>query len=130
MPYWASINAEVINMRVGPGVTYRIDWVYEREGLPLKVVRREEGWRLVEDPDGSRGWVLGRFLSRQRTAIVNGKALAEMRAQSDQSSRLLWQLEPGVVGKLGACSGGWCLFDANGHKGRVRQDRLWGTGEP
>ena len=44
-PYWASIRAEVLNMRVGPSENYPIDWVYKRKGLPLKVVRIMQGWR-------------------------------------------------------------------------------------
>jgi len=45
-------------MRVGPGEDYRINWVYHRAHLPVKVLRVMEGWRLIEDPDGARGWVL------------------------------------------------------------------------
>ena len=55
VPYWTSLQADEVNMRVGPAESYRIEWVYKRIGLPLKVVRRQEGWRLVEDPDGARG---------------------------------------------------------------------------
>jgi len=130
VPYWASISASVVNMRVGPGTSYRIEWVYKREGLPLRVVRREEGWRLVEDPEGTRGWMLGQFLSRERGGIVTGKALAEMRDKTGQGGGLAWQLEPGVVGKLGQCQAGWCKFEIGRRKGVVPEDRLWGTGEP
>src|SRR3546814_9173992 len=55
VPYWASLRAEVVNMRVGPSQDYRIEWVYRRQGLPVKVVRVVEGWRLVSDPDGEQG---------------------------------------------------------------------------
>jgi SH3-like domain-containing protein len=64
VPYWASLRANEVNLRVGPAETYRIAWVYRREGLPMKVLRRMDGWRLVEDPDGARGWMLARFLTR------------------------------------------------------------------
>ena len=63
VPYWASIRAEVLNMRVGPSQDYRIEWVYKRKGLPMKVVRVMEGWRLVQDPDGAQGWVVARLLN-------------------------------------------------------------------
>ena len=79
-PYWASIRATVLNMRVGPSADYKIDWVYRRPGLPVKVVRVMEGWRLIEDPDGARGWVVARLLSPERGAIVIGEGLADMRA--------------------------------------------------
>ena len=68
LPYWVTLTADKVNMRVGPAPDYAIRWVYVRDGLPLKVVRLHEGWRLVEDPDGARGWMLARFLSRSRGA--------------------------------------------------------------
>jgi SH3-like domain-containing protein len=130
VPYWASIRATVVNMRVGPGEDYQIKWTYRRQSLPMKVVRTMEGWRLVEDPDGAQGWMLGRFLSRERSAYVRGKGLAEMRESGSANARLLWRLEPGNVGLLGDCEHGWCRPDVRGHVGFVRQDRLWGAGEP
>ncbi|HEY0960253.1 MAG TPA: SH3 domain-containing protein [Novosphingobium sp.] len=130
VPYWASIRVSEVNMRVGPGEDYRIVWVYRRPLLPVRVVRKKEGWRLVEDPDGARGWMLARFLSRERGAIVRGGGLTDMREKAEASSRLLWKIEPGVVGRLGDCAGGWCGFEVAGHVGHVPQERLWGSGTP
>lgn len=130
VPYWASLRVDKVNMRVGPGGDYRIMWTYRRKQLPLKVVRLKEGWRLVEDPEGARGWMLARFLTRDRGAIVRGKGLAEMREKPDVGSRLLWRLEPDVTGALGECESGWCQFTVTGHRGFVKQERLWGAGEP
>lgn len=128
-PFWASIRSPEINMRVGPGEDYKISWVYRRPGLPLKVLREVDSWWLVEDPDGARGWMLLRFLNnRSRTAYVAGKDRAEMR--DGPAGKLLWQVEPGVSGKLGDCSAGWCRLTVGGSAGYVRQDRLWGAGEP
>lgn len=129
-PYWASMRASEINMRAGPGEDYRISWVYHRPDLPLKVLRIKEGWRLVQDPAGAQGWVLARFLTRRRSAIVQGKGLADMREGSAASSKLLWRVEPGVVGLLGDCADGWCAFSIGPRKGYLLQDRLWGAGEP
>ncbi len=129
-PYWASIRAGEVNMRVGPNENYRIAWVYRRLDLPLKVVRKKDGWRLVRDADGAQGWVVSRFLSRERTAIVTGKGPAAMREQPEDGSTLRWKAAPGVVGRLGDCEEGWCRFNVGGRQGWVRQDRLWGAGEP
>ena len=129
-PYWASIQSSEVNMRVGPGEDYRIRWVYRRLQLPLKVLRLKEGWRQVEDPDGTRGWVLARFLSRNRGGIVVGEGLADMREKRDAASKLRWRLAPGVTGSLGDCAANWCEFDVAGRKGFVEQARLWGAGEP
>jgi SH3-like domain-containing protein len=129
-PYWVTLRADEVNMRVGPSPEYPIDWVYRRAGLPMKVVRLNQGWRLVEDPDGTRGWIVARLLSPDRGAIVTGNDLAAMRLEPDETSPLLWNLEPGVIGALGYCEGGWCELDVDGREGWVREDRLWGAGEP
>lgn len=130
VPYWASIRVSEVNMRVGPGEDYRINWIYRRPHLPVKVLRLMEGWRLVQDPDGARGWMLARFLSRERGGIVRGQGLAEMREAGDESARVLWKLRPGVVGKLGDCKVNWCKFEVEGHLGHVREERIWGAGRP
>lgn len=129
-PYWASVRVGELNMRVGPGEDYRILWVYHRPQLPLKVLRIKEGWRLVEDPDGARGWVLARFMTRERTGYVRGGEAADMRASGEGTAKLLWRLAPGVVGKLGDCGSGWCKFTVGPRQGYVEQARLWGAGEP
>lgn len=134
MPYWATLRADEVNMRVGPSADFPIDWVYRRAGLPVKVIRLNLGWRLVEDPDGTRGWIVARLLSPARGAIVIGEELAAMRdapgSAAGEAGPLLWNTEPGVVGALGDCEAGWCEFDIQGRKGRVEQHRLWGAGVP
>ena len=117
-------------MLVGPGEDYRIAWVYHRQHLPLKVLRMMEGWRLVQDPDGAQGWVLARLLTRERSGFVAGKDPAELHEQANANSKLLWRLAPGVVGKLGNCSSGWCQFAVGSRQGYVEQALVWGAGEP
>ena len=130
VPYWASLSSEEVNMRVGPSERFRISWVYRRLGLPVKVIRLQQGWRLIEEPDGTRGWVFNQLLSLNRTAIVTGEGLVPMRELPQGSARLLWNLEPGVVGDLGECEAGYCRLDVEGHAGWVEASRLWGAGEP
>ncbi|MCC6942397.1 MAG: hypothetical protein IT551_12425 [Novosphingobium sp.] len=127
--YWVSTSKAKANMRVGPGRDYRISWTYVRKGVPLKVLRVMGGWRLVEDKDGSRGWILQQFLNRERAGIVTG-SISEMRANKDGSGSLLWRVEPGVIGKLGECEAQWCAFEIEGRKGFIRADNVWGAQQP
>lgn len=128
-PYWASLSKDQTNMRVGPGREYRINWIYVRRGLPVKVLRVMGGWRLIEDPDGARGWVLAQFLSRSRAGLVKG-AITPIRANKDGSGPVLWRAAPGVQAALGDCRDGWCPVDIAGRKGFMAQDALWGAGTP
>lgn len=128
-PYWAALRFDEVNLRVGPSREYRIDWVYQRKGLPVKVVRIREGWRLVEDSEGTLGWVSESQLTRSRGALVVGKSPADMREGPDPASGLRWRAEPGVVGKLLRCREAWCEIDVGGRTGWVRAERLWGAQE-
>ena len=87
LPYWASLRAGEVNMRVGPGEDYKILWVYRRQHLPVRVLRAMEGWRLVQDHDGARGWVLLRLLSRERSFLVVGRGEAELREKAQELAR-------------------------------------------
>lgn len=130
VPYWASIRASELNLRVGPSEDYKIDWVYRRKGLPVKVIRVMEGWRLIEDPDGTQGWVVARLLTDERAAIVVGQGESAIYADPDASSKVKWRIEPGVVGALGDCDDSWCEFSVGNRGGYVPRQRLWGAGEP
>lgn len=130
IPYWATIRATELNMRVGPSEDYPIDWVYRRPGLPVKVIRVMEGWRLIEDPAGDQGWVVARMLSPARGAIVTGKTPTDMRASPASDAALKWRVEPGVVGALQDCSNDWCQLKIGKRSGWVLRSRLWGAGEP
>ncbi|NVE93939.1 hypothetical protein HUO12_03405 [Altererythrobacter sp. JGD-16] len=129
-PYWASLRVSEVNMRVGPSMDYRIDWVYKRQGLPVRVLRVMEGWRLVQDPDGTQGWVSQRMLTRSRGALVIGEGVAALRERPDEDSTVRWNLEPGVVGKLGDCQQDWCELNVDGRTGFIKVSRLFGAGEP
>ena len=130
VPYWASLKSEEVNMRKGPSRDYKIEWVYKRKGMPLRVIRVVDGWRLVQDPDGEEGWIAQSLLSPNPYAMVSGEGFAALREAPADNARLRWNAQPGVVGKLGECEAGWCRLDVFGRTGWVRQDRLWGAGEP
>lgn len=129
VPYWVSTRKDTANMRVGPGREYRINWTYTRKGVPLKVLRVMGGWRLVEDPDGARGWMLAQFLTRDHTGIVKG-SITGLRQNKDGSGPVLWRVAPGVMGKIGDCKAGWCGFDVDGRKGYIKASAVWGAGKP
>ncbi len=128
-PYWATMRFDEVNMRVGPSQEYPIEWVYKRAGLPVKVVRLREGWRLIQDHDGTQGWIAASQLRRSRGALIIGDGLAAMREAPTTQSPLRWNAEPGVVGELMRCRDNFCEIDVAGRAGWVAQERLWGAGE-
>ena len=127
VPYLASIQASRARMRTGPARSYPASWLYQRSGLPVRVVAVFKEWRKVEDPDGTQGWMQGNLLSDTRTAIVRGTVPIEMRDRPSAGGKLLWRAAPGVVGRLSQCGGGWCRFDVMGQAAYVEIGRLWGV---
>jgi SH3-like domain-containing protein len=127
LPYWAALRYETVNMRVGPSEEYPIVWVYARKGLPVKVVRVREGWRLVEDHEGTQGWIAASQLDPERGGMVIGTGLAEVRAAADPASTVRWRAEPGVIARMKKCKAGWCEVDIAGRKGFIAAERLWGA---
>jgi len=125
-PYWASITAAKARMRTGPGRNFPASWLYQRAGLPVKVIETYPNWRKVEDPDGAQGWMQANLLSEDRTAMVVGE-IRTLRASPDGAGKVNWRAEPGVIGKLSDCAQGWCRIDVNGRAGFVEARYLWGA---
>ena len=126
-PYMASISAGRAMMRTGPGQTYPGTWLYVRPDLPIRVVEVYRTWRKVQDPDGTTGWMLVNLLSDQRTAIVRGQAPRPLHEAPDEASPVRFRAEPGVVGRVSRCAGGWCHFDVRGRGGYIRVAQVWGV---
>jgi SH3-like domain-containing protein len=126
LPYWASLRYDEVRMRVGPSEEYPIEWVYKRKGLPVKVVRVREGWRLVEDPEGAQGWIARSQLDPARGALVIGTGLADVRTEPSATAALKWRAQPGVVAALLRCRDAWCEVDLANPKQREDGKRLKG----
>ena len=70
IPRFVSLKAKAVNLRVGPGKKYAIEWHYKKRGLPVEVIQEFDRWRRVRDADGATGWVLHSLLSAKRTAVI------------------------------------------------------------
>ena len=70
LPRFVSLKAKRVNMRVGPGRDYQVQWLYIRKNLPMEVIQEFGNWRKVRDPNGVEGWILHSLLSGNRVVIV------------------------------------------------------------
>lgn len=140
LPRFVSLKSDRVNVRAGPGVDYKIAWVFRRAGLPVEVIRELESWRQVRDSEGATGWVLASMLSGRRTALVTpwelkaGQAAPQtpLKADDTASAKVIAQLEAGVLAAVVSCDGRWCRISVDDVRGYVEQKRLWGVyeGEP
>jgi SH3-like domain-containing protein len=128
-PYWASIASGEAMMRTGPGKNYPGVWLYKRRDLPIRVVKTYSSWRMIEDPHGTRGWMLVSLLSDQRTAIVKPGDPRAIHAKPQADSPIRYRAEHGVVGRIEQCRDGWCRIAVGKREGFIRTTDLWGVGE-
>ena len=128
MPRYVSLKTSEANVRRGPSLTHRIDWVYKRRGMPLRVTAEFGHWRRVEDREGAGGWVHYSLLSGVRTVLVE-RDMLDIIARPDPDAPVIARLEPGVIARLSECGPGWCAVTADGHDGWAPKTALWGVGD-
>ena len=126
LPRFVSLKANEGNVRRGPSLSHRIDWVFQRKNMPLRVTAEYGHWRRVVDREGQGGWVHYAMLSGVRTVIVDQDMLA-LRSRPDPTATERAVLEAGVIARLGDCNGQWCELSAGGYSGWAPQDVLWGV---
>ncbi len=127
IPRFVSMKASEGNLRRGPSLSHRIDWVLKRRDMPLEVIGEYGHWRRVRDRDGVGGWMHYALLSGLRTVMVEEDMLA-LRTKPEPDASVRARAELGVVAKLGKCTLDWCQILAGGHKGWVLKTTLWGVG--
>ena len=126
LPRFVSLNADQVNLRVGPGEDHPIAWILAREGLPVEIVEEFDTWRQVRLHDGEQGWIHSSLLSSQRTILVVDQIRA-LRQAPDPSARAVLRAEPGVIGELLDCAGSWCRAEIAGRRGWLQREDFWGT---
>lgn len=127
LPRYVSLKTKKANVRRGPSLTYRIDWVYQLRNMPLQITAEYGHWRRVIDNDGQGGWVHYVLLSGVRTVIVE-KDLLALRNKPSETSRVRAKLEQNVIAQLEECQGAWCELNAGGYTGWAHMSALWGIG--
>lgn len=126
LPRYVSIKGGEARARRGPSAEHRVDWVYQRPGLPMRVTAEYENWRRVEDPEGAGGWMHYALLSPSRMAMITSD-MAEIRATPDAEGALLARTEAGVVARLTECRRDWCRISHDGIRGWLPKSAFWGV---
>ena len=128
LPRFESLRSNEVRLRIGPGMQFKIDWVYKRAELPVEIEREFGLWRAIRDPDGQQGWVHQATLSSRRSFIVRG-ADATLRDDPDDKAAPVAILKPGVIGRIRSCKkdSDWCQVLVADHSGYLRRTQFWGT---
>jgi SH3-like domain-containing protein len=126
LPRFVSLRSDDVNLRVGPGQTYPIEWVLTRKDMPVEIVKGFQNWRMVRVWPDTSGWVLDRMVTAERHVVVD-RAVRTMYRRPDAASEIVARAEPGVVAKLLECQSDWCRIDAGGYQGWLHRSDVWGV---
>lgn len=125
MPRFVSLKASEGNVRRGPSLSHRIDWVFKHRNMPLQVVAEHGHWRRVVDRDGAGGWVHYTLLSGVRTVLIE-EDMQPLFKLADEKAPVAALTEAGVIARLGKCKDEWCRLTVGNTKGWMKRDLLWG----
>ncbi|WOI57550.1 SH3 domain-containing protein [Palleronia sp. LCG004] len=126
LPRFVSMKASEGNVRRGPSLGHRIDWVYRLKDLPLQITAEHGHWRRVEDRDGLGGWVHYSLLSGVRTVMIEEDEIALLMKPVEGSPENA-RLRRGVVARIEQCGVEWCRLRAGGYGGWTHKTALWGV---
>jgi len=127
---FASLKKKQVNWRTGPGERYPIQWIYQEQGYPVKVLDTYDIWKQVQEADGSIGWVHEKMLSDKRTVLVQEEGSLTDKPQSD--SRTIAYVETGTIGRVIRCplEYKYCLlafkYQDKDIKGWFPKNLVWG----
>lgn len=126
VPRFVSLRANEINVRTGPGRRYPILWVFQRRSLPVEIIAEYDTWRRIRDREGAVGWVHQSTLSGRRSVIVAARTRTLRRKPTAQAPPVALA-EAGVIAGLLECADEWCRIDAQGYRGWLKRDEVWGV---
>ncbi len=125
LPRFVTLRADEVNLRIGPGIRYPIDWVYHRAGLPVEIIDEFDTWRRIRDWQGTEGWVHQSMVQGQRGILVTGKRHT-LRRRPETEAPGVALVDAGVVGVLERCETDWCEVSVDGYSGWLRRGAFYG----
>jgi SH3-like domain-containing protein len=121
-----SVDADMINLRSGPGSKYKVLWELGR-GYPLKVIGSKGKWYRVIDFENDKGWVYKKLVNRTAHLVVK-KGAINLRSGPSTRYKIVRQAKRGVVLRTIERRKGWVKVrhDEENVEGWVKRDLLWG----
>jgi SH3-like domain-containing protein len=126
LPRFVSLKGTQGYARRGPALTQRIDWVFTRNGMPLRLTAEFDHWRRVEDHDGFGGWIHYTLLSGARTVLITAP-MAALYSLPETSAPVTAKAEANVIARLLSARKEWCRVSAGGESGWIQKNNIWGV---
>ncbi len=121
-----SLKVDEVNMRLGPGRRFPIEWQFHYRGLPVLVLQEYDVWMKIRDFEGTEGWVHKMMLSSDRYVLFLPQE-SYLYRQPSKGSPLVARVKANVVGKILKCQEEWCLIKLKeDYEGWVEKTNVWG----
>lgn len=127
VPRWLSLKSDKVRARFGPGLDYRILWVYQVSGLPVQVVAETREWRKICDVNGSVAWVHRSVVSSRRYVMNTSGRETPIHARRSTASPVRARLSPRAIISIDDCEEGWCEVRGRRMRGWVEQSAVFGA---
>lgn len=105
IPRFACLRSNKVNMHVGPGVKYPVEWTFVCKSMPLMITAEFEQWRRVKAIDGTVGWIHKSMLSSKKNKILEQDTAMYTRAS--KNSKKIANLSKWVVVDVLKSSKSW-----------------------
>lgn len=127
VPRFVSLRSDQVNVRAGPGFQYPVNWVYQRNGLPVEIIGEFDVWRQILVPDGGTGWVHEATIRAKRSFYVTADE-APLLGAPDAAAGIVAYLKNGVSGALLRCNTGsqYCKVATKYDAGYLARSDFWG----
>lgn len=122
---FVSLKSSEINMRVGPGIEYPINWVFMASNLPMQLVAEFGQWRKLRFIDNTEGWVHKNMISYKNTAIVVSNIAVLYKYES--KSQPVARIEKNVIVRVLKHHKNWVKVSVCRLTGWMLKDDLWGV---
>lgn len=120
-----STKYDEVNIRKGPGKNHYVIGIFQKKGIPIKIIDYFDTWVKVEDYEGATGWISKSQLSEKKFGII----LKEIKLQQfpKKNSKVLAILKKNVLIKIKRCKKKWCKISVKNFNGWVRVEGFWGA---
>ena len=99
-PKYASIKKEKTYSRHNASFDAPLEWIYQKENLPILIIRERDNWREIRDIDGAESWVHVSMISNKRT-FINKQDQSLLKYKDNNIISAI--IKKGVVGKIINC---------------------------
>lgn len=128
-PRFAAIRSNKVNLHVGPGMQYPVEWVLVYKNLPVLIITEFEDWRRIKLYDGTVGWVHKSLLtSKKKMTLITTDT--QLKIKPKKQSKTIATLCKGVVAEMLKHRNKWMkiqirLDDHSKIFGWIPEEDLW-----